>query len=180
MSDSPEPGFARSRPQSERQWDMPVGGPVVPREPPPHALSAAVRRRLRLSIMAAAVLFAGLVATFPPSRPTADTAPAAAPPAWNIELMAAGRRPVTALVYGAEAGLHLVRVPAAAAGGAEPRVIPARLGESELYMMSLGWAPLEVRASSPPGTTPMSWSAQARFVQAYQDERGTGVQTSWR
>ncbi len=119
MSDSPEPGFTRSRPQSQRQWDMPVGGPVVPHEPPPHALSAVVRRRLRLSIMAAAVLFAGLVATFPPSRPTADTAPAAAPPAWNVELMAAGRRPVTALVYGAEAGLHLVRVPAAAAGGAE-------------------------------------------------------------
>ena len=110
------------------------------------------------------------------SRPFA----AGAAPAWSVEITAAGDRQVMALIYGKEAGLHLVRVPAASAGRAvAPVVIPARLAEGELHMVSLGWSGLMARASSPAGTTPVAWMAEGRIITGFQGPRGTGVRTSW-
>lgn len=101
-------------------------------------------------------------------------------PRWNVELSSTSRHPVTALVFGREAGLHFVSVPGTDASGEERRRIPARLGAGDVYMMSLGWSPLQVHTSSPRGTAPMSFSARARFVTLFVEPRGTGIRTSWR
>ena len=158
-------------------WHAPLWAPLIPRPSRPEPLTKPGRRGWLAGVVATALLL-GVYLAPRPSLPFAPLVGAA--PSWNVELAAAGARPVTALVYGEEAGLHLVRIPAASAGRSARRVIPARLAQGELYMVSLGWSPLVVRASSPPGTPRMSWSAQGRFVQAFQDERGTGVSTSWR
>lgn len=135
------------------------------------------RRLRRNALLATAVL--GLAVAFWP-RSSIATLPAGAAPRWNVELSSTGRHPVTALVFGKEAGVHLVSVPGTDATADERRRIPARLGNGDVYMVSLGWSPLEVHATSPRGTAPMSFAAQARFVRLFAEQRGTGISTSWR
>ena len=48
-----------------------------------------------------------------------------------------GDRPVTALIYGDEVGVQLVRVSAASEGRSAPRLIPARLAKGEIHILSL-------------------------------------------
>ena len=92
--------------------------------------------------------------------------------------MSAGSRPVTALVFGEEAGVHLVTVPAAD-GSAEPRRLPTRLAAGDVYMVSLGWDDLSVASASPKGSEPMRFGAQGRFVKLFKDGRQTGIRTWW-
>lgn len=99
---------------------------------------------------------------------------------WNVELSSAGAHPVTALVFGKEAGVHLVSIPGTDATPEERRRIPARLAAGNVYMVSLGRSDLHVHTASPPGTPPMAFAAQARFVQLFKSKGGTGIRTSWR
>ena len=98
--------------------------------------------------------------------------------AWSVEVTATGDRPVSVLAYGREVGLHLVRVPSANSGD-PARVIPARLADAELHLISLGWSPLSVRTSAPPGQPAMSLSAQSRTVTVFQAPDRTGVRNGW-
>ena len=104
--------------------------------------------------------------------------PSSASPAWSIEVAATGRRPVTVLAYGREVGLHLVRVPSEASGD-PARVIPARLADAELHLISLGWSSLSVRTTGPLGSPVKSLSAQSRAVTIFQMPERTGVRTGW-
>jgi len=104
--------------------------------------------------------------------------PTASAPTWSVELSSSSSHPVVALAYGPEAGLHIFRVPGTDAAAA-PRVILARLAQGELHLMSLGWSGLRARAITPVGARPMSWSAEARTITAFQNTKGTGVSTSW-
>jgi hypothetical protein len=119
------------------------------------------------------------VAVWPRSRPTSQHGAAAAS-YWNLELSSAGTKPVTALVFGDEAGVHLVQLPGSGASAEERQRVPVRLGSGDVYMMSMGWSGLDVRTSSPAGSAPMSFGAQARFVKLFKSANGTGIQTSWR
>lgn len=140
---------------------------------------ATLGRRLRVTL-GAAMIACGAYALWHGAR----TLPAPPPPSrsasWNVELSSTGSNPVTALVFGREAGLHLVEVPGANGSLEERRRIPARIGAGNVYMVSLGWSPLNVHTVSPPGTPFMAFSAQARFVQLYASPNETGIRTSWR
>lgn len=103
---------------------------------------------------------------------------AGAAPAWSIEVTSAGSRPATVLVYGKEAGIHLVRVPAATSSD-DARIVPARLARGEVHLMSLSFTSLRAHASSPRGMSPMSWSATAPIITAFDGPQGTGVRTFW-
>ena len=98
--------------------------------------------------------------------------------AWSVEVAATGDRPVTVLAFGREVGLHLVRVPSANSGD-PARVIPARLADAELHLISLGWSPLSVRTAAPPGQPAMSLAAQSRTVTVFQTPDRTGVRNGW-
>jgi hypothetical protein len=100
-------------------------------------------------------------------------------PTWSVEMTTTGDRAVTALVYGREAGIHLVRVPAATAASSVARVIPARLAKGELHMVSLGLSTLRVRTASPAAVPRMSFMAESRVITAFQSRAGTGVRTWW-
>ena len=100
-------------------------------------------------------------------------------PTWLVEMTTTGDRPVTALVYGREAGIHLVRVPAATAVSSVARIIPARLAKGELHMFSLGLSTLRVRTSSPGRPPHSGFMAESRVITAFQSASGTGVRTWW-
>lgn len=138
-------------------------------------------RRWRLS--AVGLVFAGFAAAVSLiissiSSPLAVSASGAAA-AWSVEITAAGAESITALVYGEEAGLHLVRVPGANAPSAESRTISARLARGELHMISLGRTSLRARATAPNNVAPMAWSAEGHIITAFKNAEGTGVRTSW-
>lgn len=99
---------------------------------------------------------------------------------WDIEIASAGAHPVTAIVYGREAGLHIVRVPAASAPADERRRVAARLGAGDVYLVSLGRDPLAVETAAPAGAPPMRLGARSRFVKLSQHGGRTSVQTGWR
>jgi hypothetical protein len=104
--------------------------------------------------------------------------PIAAAPEWSVQVTSATTRPVTVLVYGREAGLHIVRAPASNSTE-QARVIPARLAQGRLYLMSLGSSALRVQSYSPRGAQPMSFQAQSHAVTAIQDRNGIRVSTGW-
>ena len=99
--------------------------------------------------------------------------------AWSIELTALGNAPVSAFIWGEEAGIHLVRIPVMTAGPNASRVIAARLGRGELHMVSLGRAGLRARAVAPAGAPAGSWRADGHVITAFQTSSGTGVRTWW-
>lgn len=99
-------------------------------------------------------------------------------PVWSVEVAASGRGPVTVLAYGREVGLHLVRVPSEGSGD-RARVIPARLADAELHLISLGWSSLSVRTTGPSGSPVKALSAQSRAVTIFQTPELTGVRTGW-
>ena len=103
--------------------------------------------------------------------------PSAASPAFPIEVTSTGGGPVTVLAYGREVGVHLLRVPSAASGD-PARVIPARLADAELQVISLGWSSLSLRSTGPFGPV-VSLSAQARALTIYHTPALTGVRTGW-
>src|SRR5690606_20282965 len=135
-----------------------------------------IRRSLPLGIAAALVLVAfwtDYQGSTSESR-VATTAP------WEFELAADGLGPGLALALSREAGLHIVHVPAAGDPNAEPTRLPVRLLEADLYLVSLGWSPLEMRTRAPSGADPMAFGATGRFIKAYHTAERTGVRTSWR
>ncbi len=127
-------------------------------------------------VLTSAVIAMSVVASYFASA--LSTIPIAAAPAWSVELSSSSSHSVLALAYGPEAGLHVIRVPAADAVE-EPRVIAARLAKGELHMISLGWSSIRARSSAPSGERAMSWSAESRSITAFQHKDGTGVRTSW-
>jgi hypothetical protein len=157
-----------------RQWiDKPsASSPLL------HSQRAKGHRRFWRAVLYVGTAICLSLAYWP--RATASSPPASAGASWNVELTSTGAKPVTALVFGREAGVHLVRIPDASATPEERRRVPARLAAGDVYMVSLGWSQLDVHTSSPKGTAPMTFGAQARFVRLFKDTRGTGIRTSWR
>jgi hypothetical protein len=164
------------RPHGEspsRDW---VNGSALPSSR--RQTATAARRPWRWLAIVCAGTAACLAVAFWPRAVTDKTPPRGAA-IWNVELSSSGTSPVTALVFGEEAGVHLVRIPGADATAEERRRIPARLGAGNVYMVSLGRSGLDVRTTSPPGDSPMSFSAQARFVTLFKSRTATGIRTSW-
>jgi hypothetical protein len=120
------------------------------------------------------IIVVGALATRAPDPPIAG-----ASPAWNIELSASGTEPVRALVFGEEAGIHLVSIPATGAPVEDRRRVAARLAQGDVYLMSLGRSPLQVRTSSPAGIGGVTLSADARFVKLFQRPDRIGITTGW-
>jgi hypothetical protein len=154
------------------QW--PEAGPLahVPQPEP----AGAVRRRRRWLTGLAAILALGALwvrSTDVNARASGDNG------LWNIELASNGARPVTALVFGQDAGVHLVRVPVAGSAPDERSRIPVRLARGNVYLMSLGRDGLDVSTASPPGAPPVAFTAHARFVKLVKSPRATGIQTGW-
>ncbi|MCC7000694.1 MAG: hypothetical protein IT357_00960 [Gemmatimonadaceae bacterium] len=116
------------------------------------------------------VYVAGRIAT-----PLATTSGA---PSWNVEVTTTGAEPITVIAYGREAGFHVVRVPADGSGD-PARVIPARIADAELHLISLGWSGLKVRTMSPEGAPRVVLDASSRSVTIYQTPTQTGVRTGW-
>ena len=138
--------------------------------PPAHrvlAYSVVVAGGLCLALYSIATLFATPLVT-----------PSATAPVWSIEVAATSQGPVTVLAYGREVGLHLVRVPSELSGD-PARVIPARLSDAELHLISLGWSSLSVRTTGPVGSPVKSLSAQSRAVTIFQTPERTGVRAGW-
>lgn len=153
-------------------WRTSMEGGVVQRTA---GLPRAGLRRRRLLTVALCALAA---TTAWPTRPHQAAIPGPHPE-WNVELSSTGRTPVLALVYGPEAGVHVVRVPSGGMPAAERRRISARLARGDVYMMSLGTRGLQVDAKGPPGSNVIAMSATARFVKLYQRPDFTGISTGW-
>jgi hypothetical protein len=156
----------RSRPNAN--WDPPAEAALerVSAARSPKASRKRRRRFVTLVLGATLIGLTGLVSLFtgPP-----NVMPIA--PAWEIKVSSAGTRPVTAFVYGKEAGFQLVRIPPKGSS----RSIPARLGEAPVFMVSLGWSRIVATGEAPPGHRPVSWSAEGRVVQAFSNKQSTGV-----
>lgn len=164
------PRLYRSSPARRAFLNAPAWHLPTPRRPMAKALTYGALVLTTVSI--AVSLIAWAFAT------PLTTIPAASAPTWSVELSSSSSHPVVALAYGPEAGLHIFRVPGANSSAA-PRVIPARLAQGQLHMLSLGWSGLRAHAIAPVGAGAISWSAESRTITAFQDKSGTGVRTSW-
>lgn len=100
-------------------------------------------------------------------------------PTWMIEVTTTSATPTTALLYGRDVGVQLVRVPARRGSADEPRLVPARLAKGELHLISLGLASLHVHASAPQGAQPMKFDATSPIITAFHHPRAIGVRTGW-
>ena len=177
--DTPHPDV-RTRDRARHAFETPPGQPPVPRSsaiPVAPAIGSGLRRRLLT--LAAIIAALGAAAYLAAAAARSDPTPATAA-SWDIEIASAGAHPVTAFVYGREAGLHLVRVPAASAPAAERRRVAARLGAGDVYLVSLGADPLTVETAAPAGAPPMRLGARSRFVTLSQKGGRTSVRTGWR
>lgn len=165
----------------ERARDAHSAAPALARaalQVPPARLP--VRRRSLRGIALTIVAFGSVIAVlWPKSVPLASSAE---PQPWTIEVMSNGARPVRALAYGREAGLHLITVQPKDAPAEDRRSVSARLGEDDVYLLSLGWSNLAVATSAPAGLRggPIELAANARMLRFYRNETGTFVRTSWR
>ena len=159
---------AAFREQAKHEWDIPVDAPLVVR---PEAVPVVQRRRRRRLLVAAAALvasgFVWVAMAAIGSLGTTDVGH------WDMQMTSTSKRSTVALVYGKEAGVHLLRVPGTS-GGATPTRLPAKLGQA-VYVVSLGRSLIEVSAVAPANHRPISWSAHGRVIKAFKDERGTGV-----
>jgi hypothetical protein len=168
MTERPEQFDTTYRNAPDVHWDARTEAALerVSAPLPPKGSRKRRRRILALALGASLIALAALVTRFsaPPSvMPVA--------PAWDIKVSSGGTRSVVAFVYGKEAGLQLVRIPPKGSS----RTIPARLGEAPVFMVSLGWSDIVASGEAPPGQSPISWSASGRVVQAFSNDRGTGV-----
>lgn len=173
MYDADQTSYSTDRDRSETFWEIPTGANVLAQTASTRAVPQRNLRRRRAAGIVVAALVLGLLVTA--LWPAADSLGTTEVGPWNVSVRSGGSRSVMVLAYGKEAGLHLIRVPASD-GKSGSRVLTARLGEAPLYLVSLGRAPLEVSAMAPPGKR-QSWNARGRVVQAFKDERGTGVRT---
>lgn len=168
----PEPLRARS-----------VGWTDVPGPMPlviiPHRRDALLRRHWRNGVtgLATVALVASIwwsrIAPVPAFAPTVGP-----PPTWNLQLSSGGATSTPVLVFGDGVGIHLMRAPSAPATGGKSVTLPTRVTANEVWMISLGRAPLQVAGDSrgSGGFRPMS--ARGRVIKAYQLGSTTGV-SSW-
>jgi hypothetical protein len=150
------------------------GGALAPQSR--QAIATARRRRWTL-VSSSALLGVSLIAGALWTR--GSTAATSSVAQWDLQLASGGAQPVTALVFGHEAGIHLVQLPAAGGAAELRRSIPVRLGQGDVYMVSLGRNRLEISAASPPGSVPMRFAAEGRFVKLVHTSEATGVRTGW-
>jgi hypothetical protein len=181
MSVTSDPFIEAVRTPGHDEWQQHQSHPLVDTMPPAVVQTARARRGWQyLSIVAAlaAVVYAAsrVLAVFAAPLTTVSAADA---PAWMIELSATGDRPVTALIYGDEVGLQVVRVPAASEGKGAPRLIPARLAKGEIHIVALNLATLHAQASAPKGAPAMAWTATGPVITAFQKKDATGVRIGW-
>jgi hypothetical protein len=108
-----------------------------------------------------------------------DPVTGGAAPTWMIEVSTTTAAPTTAVLYGRDVGIQLVRVPAGRGNGAEARLVPARLAKGEVHLVSLGLTPLHVHASAPQGAQPMTFDATSPIITAFQQPRAIGVRVGW-
>jgi hypothetical protein len=157
----------------EGAWDDPSPAPLIPVQEQQSVLTRLSRRRTVLRRIAGAALvlavFAKVLWPVAGTLGTTDIGP------WDVRITSGGRGSVVVLAYGREAGVHLMRVPAASQTSEVSARLSAQIGESPLYLISLGRTPLEVSAIAPKADA--SWKARGRIIQAFKDARGTGVRT---
>ena len=129
-------------------------------------------------IAVAAVTIAGVL-LWPSAVPVASSPEKQT---WTIEVTSNSAHPVRALAYGAEAGFHVISVPPKSAPISDRRSVSARLGQGDVYLLSLGWSNLAVATSAPAGLPggPIVLQARARMLRFYRNTTGTYVRTSWR
>lgn len=119
------------------------------------------------------VLIAGLwTAMRPPASPAAPAPPV---PEWRLDVRADRGATPWVLVFGREAGLHVVRAPEAGRLAALPARVPGRA----VRMVSLGRAPLDVRGDAAGAGGLLGFSARGRVVTVFRDRSGTGVRTGF-
>ena len=142
----------------------------------PKPESRDLRRRWWGAVMVGgfALVLSGLWRSGPEAMPSGAPAPE-----WTIGLTSSGAAPVSALVFGKEAGIHLVRIPGSGAPPDEQRRVVARLARGEVFMVSLGGRGLRVSSKGPPGSGVISMAATGRFVKLYQRPGVTGISTGW-
>jgi hypothetical protein len=104
---------------------------------------------------------------------------AGAAPAWQVEVTTNGNRPGIALAYGPEVGIQLLRVPAGEGRVSEARVVPARLAQGELHLITLSFNSLRVHSPGAPGSGVVRFGATSPVITAFQSPRGAGVRTGW-
>lgn len=109
------------------------------------------------------------------AEPLATAAEAA--PTWQVEVASTSRSSIIAFAYSRESGVHLLRIPGN--GSAAARVIPARIAEGDLHVVSLGLGRLDVRGRAPVGSHLESYRATSRVVTVFDHTDGTGVRTGW-
>lgn len=110
------------------------------------------------------------------AEPLATAAEAA--PTWHVEVASTSRSSIIAFAYSRESGVHLLRIPGNGSAAAR-RVIPARIAEGDLHVVSLGLGRLDVRGRAPVGSHLESYRATSRVVTVFDHSDGTGVRTGW-
>lgn len=159
------------RPSLDQRAGVPVYTPAgVPKERPLVARVFARTLVIGVAALLALRVVGGWLAE--PLMPAVGVAPT-----WNVEVASSSRSSMLAFAYSQESGLHLLRIPGE--GGAEARVIPARLARGDLHLMSLGLGRLKVHAKGPPGSGVVSFDAESRTITAYQHPAATGVRIGW-
>lgn len=166
------PGAQRELVHDPVRDALPARLPLAPRP----------RRRGRRAWGLAAAAVALSVAAWramPASAPDVPDAAGAGPagaPRWNLQLASGGGSPPWVLVFGRQAGFHLMRVPV----GGPRAMLPADVVDRKVWMVSLGRAPLDVRGDAGGAGGLRSFGARARVVTVFQDGSGTGVRTGLR
>ena len=96
-----------------------------------------------------------------------------------MEVTTNGNKPGIALAYGPEVGIQPLRIPAAQSGVSAARVVPARLAQGELHLVTLSLNSLRVHAPGVPGSGVVKFSATAPIITAFQTSRASGVRAGW-
>lgn len=175
MLDDREPRDAVRDGQTSNNWDQwPPPGPLAP-VPQPEPARPGHHRRWWLMAAATTLGLGALWVRWTDVNPRASANGAL----WNIELASNGARPVTALVFGQDAGVHLVRVPVVGSAPDERSRVPVRLARGDVYMVSLGRDGLDVSTTSPPDAPRMAFTAHARFVKLVNSPGATSIRTGW-
>lgn len=108
-----------------------------------------------------------------------DTVGAGAAPAWQVEVTTNGDMPGVALAFGREVGFQLLRIPAGDGSTSEARVIPARLAQGELHLITLSFNSLRMLSPGAPGSGVVQMSATSPVITAFQNSKEAGVRTGW-
>jgi hypothetical protein len=157
----------------ESTWEIPSRAPLATVNDQQQSLATRSRRRKIVGAVLVAALCVGALAKT--LWPVAGALGSTEVGPWDVRINSGGARSVVVLAYGREAGLHLIRVPAASQQTPASGLLSAKIGPSPLYLISLGRAPLDVSAIAPGSS--QSWTARGRVIQAFKDSRGTGVRT---